>query len=118
MCIGNRVRDGNACSQTETTLINFMQQDLLCSLKYHANLSNAVNTRVPLFIRTEVNNSWGHSLSRCISQISFFFFPRLVLNLFILDPVGTTRGFPGKKEQLLSLTLNSRGFGYPHETYP
>lgn len=74
MCTGNGVREGNACSQTETAHINFMQQDLLCSLKYHANLSNVVNTRVLPFIRTEVNNSWGHSLSRCISQLSSFFF--------------------------------------------
>lgn len=106
-CTGNQVREGNACSQTETALINFMQKDLLCSLKYHANLSNAVNTRVLLFIRTEVNNSWGHSSSRCISQISsFFFFPRLVLSFFLYlfwiqqEP---PEAFLGKKNSYLVL---------------
>lgn len=61
-CTGNGVRDGNACSQTETAHINFMQQDLLCSLSSIMQISIVVP-----FIRTEVNSLWSHSLSRCSS---------------------------------------------------
>ena len=44
-CTGNGVRDGNACSQTETAHINFMQQDLLCSLSNIMQISIVWSTQ-------------------------------------------------------------------------